>query len=70
MHIAHVIPLFKTGGPMVLTNYRPVSVLPVFSKLLERLTSCITDPSPLLIYTNSCIHINSDLEEVTLLTWL
>ena len=37
MKIARVIPLLKTGDPMVLTNYRPVSVLPVFSKVLERL---------------------------------
>ena len=37
MKIARVIPLLKTGDPMVLTNYRPVFVLPVFSKVLERL---------------------------------
>ena len=34
---ARVIPLFKSGDPMMLSNYRPVSVLPFFSKVLERL---------------------------------
>ena len=34
---AKVIPLYKCESPMLLNNYRPVSVLPVFSKILERL---------------------------------
>ena len=37
MKIANVVPIFKSGDDMVFSNYRPVSVLPVFSKLLERL---------------------------------
>ena len=37
MEIAGGIPLLKSGDPMMLNNYRPVSVLPVFSKLFERL---------------------------------
>ena len=32
-----VIPIFKSGDTKVINNYRPVSVLPVFSKLLEKL---------------------------------
>ena len=34
---AKVIPLFKSGDKMQLSNYRPVSVLPLFSKILERI---------------------------------
>ena len=34
---AKVIPIFKGGDKKVFKSYRPVSVLPVFSKLLERL---------------------------------
>ena len=37
LKIANVVPTFKTSDEMVFSNYRPVSVLPVFSKLLERL---------------------------------
>jgi hypothetical protein len=37
MKIARVIPLFKGGDSAKYSNYRPVSILPLFSKLLERL---------------------------------
>ena len=37
MKIARVIPLFKGGDSTKFSNYRPVSILPIFSKLLERL---------------------------------
>jgi hypothetical protein len=35
MKIAHVI-LFKSGDRTLFTNYRPISILPSFSKFLER----------------------------------
>ena len=34
--LASVVPLYKAGDPSVPTNYRPVSLLPIVSKLLER----------------------------------
>ena len=37
LKIATVVPIFKSGDDMVFSNYRPVSVLPVLSKILERL---------------------------------
>ena len=37
MKIARVIPLFKSGDLSLFTNYKPVSVLPAFSKILERI---------------------------------
>ena len=48
MKIARVIPLFKNGDVKELSNYRPVSILPQFSKILEkvfhnRLMSFIND---------------------------
>ena len=36
LKIARVIPSFKSGEQDIFTNYRPVSVLPAFSKILER----------------------------------
>jgi len=37
LKIAKVTPIFKVGDPSDVGNYRPISVLPVFSKLLERI---------------------------------
>ena len=37
MKIAKVVPIFKTSDPTLLTNYRPISLLTTFSKLIERL---------------------------------
>ena len=34
---ANVAPILKSGDEMIFSNYRPVSVLPVFSKVIERL---------------------------------
>ena len=35
LKIARVTPIFKKGSNSLVTNYRPISVLPCFSKLLE-----------------------------------
>ena len=37
LKLAKVVPLYKSGDTASLSNYRPVSVLPLFSKILERL---------------------------------
>ena len=36
MKVAKVIPLFKAGQKTLIQNYRPVSILPFFSKLFEK----------------------------------
>ena len=36
LKIAKVLPAFKTGDPEKLKNYRPISILPAFSKLYEK----------------------------------
>ena len=44
LKIAKVIPLFKDGDKSLVNNYRPVSVLPLFSKILEQIMySRLTD---------------------------
>ena len=37
LKLACVVPIFKTGDPIQYSNYRPVSVLPVLSKIYERI---------------------------------
>jgi hypothetical protein len=36
LKIARVIPVFKSGDPSSISNYRPISVLPFFSKVFEK----------------------------------
>ena len=44
MKIAKVIPLFKSGSKNDFNNYRPISLLPQLSKILEKLYSNILNP--------------------------
>ena len=37
LKISKIVPIVMSGDQCTFTNYRPVSVLPVFSKLMERL---------------------------------
>ena len=37
MKVAKVVPLFKSGDSFILDNYRPIFLLPVISKVLEKL---------------------------------
>ena len=37
LKIARVVPIFKSGDPSLLTNYRPISVISCFSKVFERI---------------------------------
>ena len=37
MKLAKIIPIFKTGSKLLVTNYRPISLLSVFSKIFEKI---------------------------------
>ena len=49
LKIAKVIPIHKTGSTENVNNYRPISVLPIFSKIFEK---CLYNR--LLNFLNQC----------------
>jgi len=38
LKLARIVPIYKDGDPKTYSNYRPISILSCFSKILERLT--------------------------------
>ena len=39
LKIAQICPIFKKGAKFDIQNYRPISILPTFSKIIEKLVS-------------------------------
>ena len=39
LKLVEIVPIFKSGDRKLTTNYRPISLLPVLSKLFERAMS-------------------------------
>ena len=37
LKIGKASPIFKSGNPQLLDNYRPISVIPIFAKFLKKL---------------------------------
>jgi hypothetical protein len=53
MKKAKVKPIFKKGDPLLPSNYRPISILPVISKVLEKL---VNNQLTYYLETNKLIH--------------
>ena len=39
--MARVVPLYKSGGHASMDNYRPISILPVMSKIMEKAVNAV-----------------------------
>ena len=62
MKIVNVIPIYKNQDEQLIQNYRPISVLPFFSKIFEKIVaSYIID---FLKENNLFIAINLDSENL------
>ena len=64
--IAMVTPILKVGKKELVTNYRPISVLPCLSKELER-ESCIIDYTCILTKIKFSMVNSLDLGTTSLL---
>ena len=63
LKIAKIIPVYKSEDKKIISNYRPISILPAFSKILERLVySRLLD----FINKNNIIKINMTSEKIYL----
>ena len=51
LKIAKIIPIFKSSDKTMVSNYRPISVLPVFAKVYEKIIA-----NHLLEFLNSITH--------------
>ena len=67
LKIAKFLPVFKTGDPEKLKNYRPISILPAFYKLYEKVVyNRIYKYLQIIIFS---ITISLDFVEIILRIW-
>jgi len=55
MKLAKVIPVFKKGQTDLVSNYRPISLLSIFDKLLEKklfILDCLTFSLSIIFFMN------------------
>ena len=68
LKIGKVTPVFKRGNPELLGNYRPVSTLPIFGKIFEKIIKYIAESNSIvmLYLRTSSMKINLDSGNHTL----
>jgi len=69
LKLAKVIPLHKTENKKMVSNYRPISIIPLFSNILENVMHCFLDFMNFLIMISYYKKISTDLGLNIPLTW-
>ena len=69
LKIAKVVPIYKKENPEIFGNYRPVSVLPCISKILERIVYNRSYDF-FCLKMNYCIKNSTDFVQIIRHTWL
>jgi hypothetical protein len=59
---ALVTPLFKKNDPLVISYYRPVSILLIFSKLFEKVTETQLNDFFIPFSVLSCVHFDQVMD--------
>ena len=62
LKLANITPVFKKGARTSKNNYRPVSILPVFSKIFERLLLDNFQSSLIIYYLNFNVVLERVME--------
>ena len=69
LKIAKVTPIHKKGDSKLITNYRPISVLPVISKIFETVI-CDQLNHYFISKTLICVHSNTASPKFRQQSWL
>ena len=77
LKVAKIVPMFKTDDKTIVSNYRPIPVLPFFSRILEKLLSnrlfdylnANDTLVPNLTFVKSILHIWQYSTYLAILNW-
>ena len=66
LNLAKVVPIYKSGSPLKVCNYRPISVLNYFSKIYEKVmyNHLLNFLEKFNIYIKTNLDLNKDIQQI------